>query len=165
MIDKQGGSVVDVTIWQVTQIAPPDSIEMAIRPDSPYKDGFLRICGDTTPYVDAVSPNLLRIKHATAGDYKIGADSPIAALTALYGKTRLTIAGPKVDGDYPEGASWHGFPVEIWNSGTKDGDYNELELLSPIRVLKSGENYHYTVTWALSREQEETSISAIKLLR
>ncbi|MDR3710376.1 MAG: hypothetical protein P4L33_18925 [Capsulimonadaceae bacterium] len=155
-LDKQGGAPVDVDIWQVTQIAPPDSIEMPVRPDSPYKNSYYSICGDTASFVQPLSPSSIALKHSSTGDYKVGADAPVASLTAILGDVRLTVAGQKVDGTYPDGAVGHGFPVEIWNSGVKDGDYNELEMLSPIQVLKSGGTYHYTLTWTLSRENSVT---------
>jgi len=151
-LDKRGGAPVDVDIWQVTQIVPPDSIEMPVRPDSPYKNSYFGIYGDLASNVQPISASAIRLTHSSAADYKIGADAPVASLTAIYHDVELNIAGQKVDGSYPDGAVNHGFPIEVWNSGTKDGEYNELEMLSPIQVLKSGGAYHYRLTWTLTRK-------------
>jgi hypothetical protein len=56
------------------------------------------------------------------------------------------------DGEYPDGAvGGAGFPVEVFNSGDAKENYVELELLSPLHLLKKGDRYQHTVRWSLHR--------------
>jgi hypothetical protein len=54
------------------------------------------------------------------------------------------------DGEYPDGAvGGAGFPVEVYNNGDAKENYAELELLSPLHLLKEGDRYQPTVRWSL----------------
>jgi hypothetical protein len=159
---KETGPAVQVAIWSVTQVPPPAGVLVPLNPQSPYKNNFYWF-GGTPPKearTEAASPNLLLFRP-TIGFYKLGADTPIAAVTAVRsasgdsetGATAFVIRARKAEGAYPEGAEGSGFPVTVWNQGEQEpgARYVELESMSPLRALKPGETLSYPLRWSLHR--------------
>jgi hypothetical protein len=88
-----------------------------------------------------------------AGDYKIGADSPVATIVAVRDGIAFRLRAPKPAGQYPDGADKAGFPVEIYSSGPQEkGEvFCELELLGPLKFTRTGQSWRHTVRWDLRR--------------
>jgi hypothetical protein len=151
MLEKTEGETVRVAAWQVTQCVTPDAVFFRINPESQYKNGVFWF-GRPHSEVDAtpVSPSLFRIRPQPGRGYKIGADSPQPAIAAVKDGIAFVQRAPREKGPYPDGASEAGFPVEFYNHGepgTKH--YVELELLSPLRYLRSGDTLRFTARWSL----------------
>lgn len=150
-IEKTTDSPVFAALWTVSQAVPPDAIFIPLNPASAYARGFhpfgkLPVTAD----VHRVSPALLCVKPTTGKSYKLGADASVAALAAVAEGTAWVQRAAMQPGEYPEGAEGAGFPVEFYNHG--DGgaaQYVELELLSPLRPLKRGDDMTLSVRWSL----------------
>jgi hypothetical protein len=96
---------------------------------------------------------MLQLRTVAAGDYKIGADSPVATIVAVRDGIAFRLRAPKPAGQYPDGADKAGFPVEIYSSGPQEkGEvFCELELLGPLKFTRAGQSWRHTVRWDLRR--------------
>lgn len=150
-LEKTAGEPRVLAIWQVAQIAPPDAVFLPLNPRSAYAHGFHPFGTlPTDANVQVVSPNLLKIAPTTGSGYKLGADSPVAAIAAVRNGVALVLRAARPDGDYADGAEGAGFPVEFYNHGEGGaGQYVELELLSPLRRFVRGGAWTHTVRWSL----------------
>lgn len=147
-VEKVQGEPVMLAIWSVTQINPPDAVFLPLNPQSAYKENFHWIAppANETPVV-RTTPLVLQVRPLSTGTYKIGVDADVCSILAVKDGLAMRIRAPHPEGQYPDGASGHGFPVELWNN--QDPAYNELEMLSPLQTLKSGGRYNYTMLWSL----------------
>src|SRR5207249_3453042 len=117
-------------------------------------------------------PSLLQFKPSS-GSYKLGADSPIAAVAAVHNGFAFVLRARKQEGQYPDGAEGSGFPVTVWNQDADEpaARYVELEMTSPLRALKPGEQLTYNLRWSLRRlpsagvDRPETQRTVEDLLR
>lgn len=50
---------------------------------------------------------------------------------------------------YSDAVGGGGLPVEVFNNGEAEAYYVEIELLSPLHLLKKGNRYQHTVHWSL----------------
>lgn len=153
--EKVYGPPIFLSLWSVTQIAPTDAIFLPINPESAYKNNFHWI---TKPKADvsaqAASPTLLRVIPSAGNDnnnFKIGSDAPISAAVAVQAGWAFVVRSARPDGNYPDGAERAGFPVELWNMGPTSVHYNELELLSPLRLFKTGTRWRHTIRWSIHK--------------
>ena len=150
--EKTKGDPCYLALWSVIQVAPPEAIFLPINPNSPYKGNFFWM-GKPKVEVDlrAVTPTLLRVVPSAleGGNFKIGLDAPHAATVAVRGGWAFVAKTDKPTGDLPEGATGAGFPVELYNHGAPQGNYNELELLAPLSVYKPGTRVRQTIHWSL----------------
>ncbi len=151
--DKIEGDAVYFSLWSVIQIVPPEAIFLPLNPSSPYKNNFLWI-NPPKVEVDAklLSPGLLRVLPSAGDDknnFKIGTDAPVSAAIAVRDGWAFRARSDKPAGDYPDGALEAGFPVELWNMGPTDVHYNELELLSPLRLYKVGSRWQHAIRWSV----------------
>jgi hypothetical protein len=152
--DKVEGAPVYMSLWSVVQIPHPDAIFLPINPDSPYKNNFHWIYPPKVQGIDtlAVTPHLLRVLPSAGtsdNNFKIGTDAPVSAAVAVKDGVAFVVRSNKPGGEYPDGALTAGFPVELWNSGAAHEKYNELELLSPLRLYKKGNRWRHTIRWSL----------------
>lgn len=144
-----------IAAWNVTQIVPPDAAFAPLNPQSTYKNNF-HWFGGARPRearTEAVSPALLRFVPTT-GFYKLGADVTNGAVVAVKDGVALRLQATRVAGaTYPEGADGNGFPLTIWNQGETDAParYVELELMSPLTIMRAGDSLSHTVRWSLHR--------------
>lgn len=148
---KTTGAPLRAGIWNVTQIPPDvDAVFMPLNPDSPYKQNVYWFTGpDPDAKVTLVSPTLLRYQHTAGASYKLGADSPVAAIAAVKGGQAFVESAPHPQGQYPDGAVNAGFPVEIWNNGDPQTAYTEMELLSPLVAFHVGDVLTHTLRWRI----------------
>lgn len=171
-VEKISGPPVQLSIWSVTQIAPPDAIFFPINPQSPFKNNFHWIARPQQNVAwSNPSPTLLQVRPHTQTSYKIGVDAPVTAIAAVKDGVAFVQRAARPDGDYPDGALGAGFPLELWNN--TNPHYNELEILSPLRTYKSnpravrvsqlpsgfvkiepsqiGTRWKHTIRWSLHR--------------
>jgi hypothetical protein len=150
---KKVGPPLFFSIWSITQVPKPDAVYLPLNPTSPYKQGFHWQSAPRTVAVADVTPTLLQLRPVAAGDYKIGADSPVATIVAVRDGIALRLRAPKPSGQYPDGADKAGFPIEIYSSGPqKKGEvFCELELLGPLKFTRAGQSWRHTVRWDLRR--------------
>ena len=152
--EKISGAPLFSSLWSVTQIVPPEAIFLPTNPNSAYKNNFHWIA---KPKIEIgatsnVSPTLLRVIPSAGNDdnnFKIGTDAPISAAVAVEAGWAFVVRSARPDGEYPDGAEKAGFPVELWNMGPRDIHYNELELLSPLRLYKTGTRWRHTIRWSI----------------
>ena len=103
-----------------------------------------------------IMPTLLEVRPSVGvsekNSYKIGADTSVVALAAVKDGVAMIEKASRQEAEYPDGAAGGaGFPVEVYNSGDAKENYAELELLSPLHLLKKGDRYQHTVRWSLHR--------------
>ena len=151
-VEKMRGAPFSLSIWSVTQIAPPDAIFVPLNPNSPYKNNYYWITAAKDDPVVHASPTLLQARPTLQGAYKIGVDAPIAAIAAVKNGTAFVQRANRPDkASYPDGALGSGFPVELYNTGRASEDYMEMELLSPLLPFNNGSKWQHTVRWSLSQ--------------
>jgi len=166
MVEKITGPPLHVSIWSVTQVDPPATILLSLNPDSPYRDNWFTFAGQPVATVFPARPQamLLEIRPSSHGNYKVGADSPVAVIVAVQDGIALRLRAAKPSGDYPDGAGSHGFPTEVYDSGTTQSHYVELELLSPFRIYVPGSRFTTTVHWSLHKLTAGDPDAAARLL-
>lgn len=154
-VEKVKGEPQLLSLWNVTQIEPPDAIFLPLNPQSAYKQNFhwLNVPQNQSPIVH-ITPTLLQVSPSVGvsikNSFKIGVDAPVAAVAAVKGGVAMIERAARLDGNYPDGAAGGGgFPVEVFNSGDPNAYYTELELLSPLRYLREGGHWQHTVRWSL----------------
>ena len=158
-IEKLHGAPLYLSAWSVTQIAPPDAIFLPLNANSPYKNNFLWLAPPQPDVLGSRSATLLEAHSTSEKNFKIGVDAPVSAIAALRDGTLLTIRTPKPGGDYPDGALGAGLPVELWNNGDANAFYNEMELLSPLRLMYAGTRFTHSMKWRLQRIQPDAKIT------
>lgn len=154
-VEKVKGEPLLLSIWNVTQIEPPDAIFLPLNQKSIYKDNFHWLVPpeDESPIVQ-MTPTLLQMRPFVSvfakEVYKIGADTSIVAVAAVKDGVAMIEKATRQDGEYPDGAvGGGGFPVEVYNNGDAKENYVELELLSPLHHLRQSDRYQHTVRWSL----------------
>jgi hypothetical protein len=154
-VEKVKGEPLLLSIWNVTQLQPPDAMFIPLNSQSVYKQNFhwINPPKNESPLVK-ITPTLLQVRPSvgvsTKNSYKIGADSPVTALAAVFDGVAMIEKATRSDGEYPDGAvGGAGFPVEVYNNGDALENYIELELLSPLHLFKNGDRYQHTVRWSL----------------
>lgn len=148
-LTKKAGEPRLLSIWNVVQAATPDAVFVPLNPNSAYTDGFHPSKIKEAKF-EKLGDSLLKITPAPGKSYKIGADSPIAAIVAVKNGLAWRVAASKPKGEYPDGASGAGFPVEVYNHSDPAPDhYVELEILSPMLLFKKGVSWTHTVRWSL----------------
>lgn len=156
-VEKVKGEPLLLSIWNVTQIEPPDAIFLPLNSQSVYKNNFHWLVPpkSESPIVQ-ITPTLLQVRPtvgvSTKNSYKIGADTPVVAVAAVKDGVAMIEKATREDGEYPDGAvGGAGFPVEVYNNGDAKENYAELELLSPLHLFKKGDRYQHIVRWSLHR--------------
>ena len=161
-LEKWRGGAARHSIWSITQIATPDAVFLPIDPNSAYRDNFLFIDAKRKDLAEtvALSPTLLRVLPSSKSSYKIGVDAPRNVIASVKDGVAFVQKAGHPDGEYPDGAAGAGFGVELYNNVAPA--YNELELLSPLRVYhasekdgKMGTSFTYSVRWSLYRLPSE----------
>lgn len=148
---KKAGPPLFFSLWSIAQVSKPDAVYLPLNAASPYKQGFHWQSAPRTEAVADVTPTLLRLRTTSAGDYKIGADSPVATIVSVRDGIAFRLRAPKPPGQYPDGTDKAGFPVEIYSSGPqkKGESFCELELLGPLKWTRAGQSWRHTVRWDL----------------
>ncbi len=157
-LEKWRGGAARHSIWSVTQIATPDAMFLPTNPDSAYQNRFHFIDAKqkNLAETEAISPTLMRVLPSNKNSYKIGVDAPRNVIASVKDGVAFVQKAGHPEGDYPDGALGAGFGVELYNNVAPA--YNELELLSPLRVYHANENtqkmgtsFTYSLRWSLYR--------------
>lgn len=138
-------------IWSISQVQP-EAVFVIANPKSAYPNRFHRIIPPKRPdAIQEVAPSLLMIRPGSGERFKIGVDSPVAAIAAVKKDVAFVLRAARPAGEYPDGALGAGFPVELYDSGGDNPAQHhvELELLSPLRPFRIGSRWTHTVRWSL----------------
>ena len=139
------------TIWNVTQIVPPEQILFLLNPDSHLKMGYYAFGGKKSTAVKnftVIDDIGVFLPDATECQ-KVGADSD-RWLAAIVGNIVIAeFFRREVNQTYPD----HGLSAEVYTCT----DYTELELLSPWVYLKVGEVLEHDIAWELHKLPEHLS--------
>lgn len=157
-VEKKRGGPLYLSAWSVTQIVPPEGVFLPLNAQSPYKDNFLWLASPRPSAVTYRSENLLQVTSDPGNSFKIGTDAPVSSIGAFKAGVLFTVQTPKPAGDYPDGALGAGTAVELWNNGDPKHFFNELELLSPLRLMYVGTSFTHTMKWRLQRIQSEDDV-------
>jgi hypothetical protein len=157
-IEKVHGAPMLLSVWNVAQISAPQAVFLPTNPESAYKDNFYWWGKSNVPsVVTPLSPTLLQVRPTYvapfSNGYKIGVDSTVASIAAMWGDTAFLIRTARPKGSYPDGPETAGFPVELYDSGATETEqhYIEMELLSPLRPFHVGTRWTHTMRWSLHR--------------
>jgi hypothetical protein len=160
IVEKLRGAPQIFSIWNVTQ-TQPDAVYLPLSPQSVYKNGFHWFAGKPQDgaSVAPVTRRLLRVlprhleRASAEKSYKIGVDARVSCVVAVKGNVAFVERAPIKHGVYPDGPASSGFPVELYDSADKDAlqHYVELEMLSPLRLMKSGDRFSHTVRWSMQK--------------
>ena len=151
-LKKVAGEPRRISLWSVVQVPYPEAVFLPKSASSVYKNGFHWFFNGPAPeYADAaanLSPTLLRLRPVSGKSYKIGVDAPFSSIASVQDGAAFVMRSPKESGVYPDGADGAGFPVECYNQEGA-ATYNELELLSPLYVMRRGDRRVHAVRWSL----------------
>lgn len=176
--DKREGNPVEMSFWTVTQVCRP-AYAMLPLPRGAQQQGF-RALGKLLPDRFAAHRTCITLRNDGATPQKVGVvpgDDPddgwVAAVYADLMLLQSQLPVPKAA--YPDG----GCHAEVFAANDELGGYVELELLSPLRDLRKGDQLRNDIVWqivpltaaqsadpeqaaAVAREAHKT---ALKLLR
>jgi hypothetical protein len=159
------GNPTPVCAWVIAQCVPAKAY-VPMTPDSPYKDGFFWL-GGTRPLgvFQPLSPTLLEIAPAPGKAFKLGTPATTCALAARRGKEVFVLRADFVkNAQYPDGAPAAGLTAEYYHhNALKEGEYIELELLSPLRPLRDGVDF--TTRWSIHQIEEDSPKGVEALLK
>lgn len=171
VLRKESGPPCQIAAWNVVQVPQPEAIYLRTNPHSPYRDGFAWFGGKAPAQgrAEALESGLLRVTPSALGGYKLGADAPVAAALAVRGGVGLRLRATRQAGQYPEGIEGAGFPVTLWNNGASApaDRYNEVEMMSPLAVLRRGRSLVFELRWSIHAvpEGDGQASAADRLLR
>ncbi|MFP4547399.1 MAG: hypothetical protein ACLFQM_04655 [Fidelibacterota bacterium] len=133
-------SVVPVTIWNVSQVLPPEKFVVDYNKNSKFKGGIKYFLDEFEPTMELID-NKMIIDNVRDDTLKIGTDSK-RFLSAVWKDKIFTQSFHYIDGEtYPD----DGCPVEVFIS-TK---FVEMELLSHLKMLQKGETLSFDIEWTL----------------
>lgn len=161
-LEKVEGEPRQLAIWPVTQTISADAVIIPLKVNSAYARSFhsfgdLPASAKMEVLPEAVLENgrrsemkLLKVTPTAETAYKIGADSPLAAIAAIKGNLVFLQRGEELQGQYPDGGEGAGLPVEFYSHGESgSAHFVELELLSPLVCLRAGESITFTTRWSV----------------
>ena len=153
-IEQIKGAPFSASIWSVSQVALPDAVFIPLDPNSAYENHFSWMDKGNGQAKWKATETLLTVRPTLTGSFKIGADAPVSSIAAVKDGVAFVQKTARPDGDYPDGATiadakGAGFPVELYNGGTKNAPYVEMELLSPLRAYHRGARWIHTMRWRL----------------
>ncbi|MDJ0956239.1 MAG: DUF4380 domain-containing protein [Arenicellales bacterium] len=133
------------TIWNVTQITPPEQVLFLLNPNSHLELGYSALGGKKSTVAKnfAVTDGVGVFLPDAVECQKAGADSD-RWLAAIVGNIVMAeFFRRDVNQTYPD----DGLSVEVYTCT----DYTELELLSPWVYLEVGQVLEHAITWELHR--------------
>ncbi|MEY3898554.1 MAG: hypothetical protein RLZZ214_4076 [Verrucomicrobiota bacterium] len=153
-VEKFSGPPAMLSLWSVACAPVPEEVVVIPNPSSAYPGGRHLWPGAIDLPEISESHGLLHIRPARGHGYKLGFDSPYAAIAAVSHGDAFVLRAAKPAGDYPDGATGSGFPVEYYTNGTvgdaaTEAPFVELELLGPLVRIAAGEIHSHTVQWRL----------------
>jgi hypothetical protein len=141
------------TIWNITQICPPQMALFNLNPNSSLPDHYIFMKPNTVENF-SVEEGIGILVPDKSKKQKAGADSDFW-LAAIVDDTVIgEFFRLQPDATYPDG----GMSVEVYT----EPDYTELEILSPLRQLIIGESMHFTIRWRLHQLPTEIKTERAK---
>ncbi|HSV73344.1 MAG TPA: DUF4380 domain-containing protein [Chthonomonadales bacterium] len=146
---------VEWSVWQVAQVDAPLYVSMPVHRAGGFPKGYRAFPGaEPRAELLTVTATEVRMRRDPRRGAKIGGDSPLGWVRAVWPDKRLTITiqlrpGVRVErgAPYPDG----GCALELW-SNPDPLRYMELELLGPIVRLPPGGRAEMTTVWTLERQ-------------
>ncbi len=153
---KEDGKSVTMTLWNVMQVPKPDFAMLAHGRQvdgQPYKNlGQQIVAGRVKVHASVVS-----ITNDSQKPMKIGAKLDPSGkqddwLAAVRGKEMVLQSRRLEPGStYPDG----GCPAQIYTAPARDGSYVEIEMLGPMKELKTSEMLRHDMVWQILPLTEE----------
>ncbi len=148
-------SVVPATIWNVSQVLPPEKFVVDHNKNSKFKGGIKYFLDEFEPTIELID-NKMIIENVKDDTLKIGTDSK-RFLSAVWKDKIFTQSFHYIDGEtYPD----EGCPVEVFIS-TK---FVEMELLSHLQLLQKGEKLAFDIEWTLDKLPEFESQEIVDII-
>jgi hypothetical protein len=146
---KAEGNAAGLILWTVSQVREPD---FAILPAAPAAgaERFKALQGKPTEPQLGLHKSVVSIRYDETLGAKIGV-APDANLregwvAGVFGRTMIVQSQALAkSASYPDG----GLQAEIFTATKEHGRYMELELLSPLKELKPGEEMSNDEVWQL----------------
>ncbi|MEX2381942.1 MAG: hypothetical protein WD490_06135 [Opitutales bacterium] len=154
-----------MTIWSVSQVEEPDEVFVLRNPESKYVGSHVYSNKHHAFMpMESVSEELFSLRFAPGRAVKISFDSPVAALAARWGDTMWIQRGKLTQGKGFSNSALEVFPVELYTQGHAEGNYVELELMSPAVRLVKDEPATFTLYWSLhdAGKEPETIMQLLK---
>ena len=156
--EKVEGAPIRVGVWTITQLGSPERLFMRLPARSAFPGGFaLRL--PERPKDLVVEGRLLSLARDPAAKTMLASDGD--ALLWVGGAAHLLIevvTNPHDPaGEWPDGAH-----AQIYTSSDEALPYVELELLSPLRDLRSGERASLRVRYTLEARASADPIAEAK---
>lgn len=139
---KVSGDAREVSVWIITQLGEPEFVYVPTM----MGDQYVRQ-SETLPQNLKVGKRAITLKRNPTKSAKIGTDA-----SSLYwvGKTvALRIDSPRGEGAYPD----QGSSAEVYTN-PNPLTYVELEMLGPLRKMKTGDRISQTNTYTLIRRED-----------
>ncbi len=141
-IERTAPSAIPVVLWNITQVGGARSVVLPSDTTLPSDKGYRVLMFDPPGENQVTACEGAVVYDATAGEHKLGSDSPRAWIAALKGKTVIIerIVEETGQGTRPDG----GCSVEMYsNAGL---GYTEIETLSVESDLGPGERIQNTLS-------------------
>lgn len=133
-------SSVPATIWNVSQALPPEKIVVDHNKASIFDGGIKYFYDKFDPKVELFD-NKMFIDYIDTDTLKIGMDSKRFLAAIWKDKIFVQSFHHQKDKKYPDG----GCPVEV----LLFPEFTEMELLSPLKMLRKGEKLQFDIEWTL----------------
>jgi hypothetical protein len=150
ILEKTNDSEERLAVWSVSQVREPDQVYMLRAAEAGGEEGihYSNRRREAMP-VDLSGGDFLRFTFQSLGAVKVSLETPHHALAARWGDTVWLQRARFVSGNLVPLHELPVFPVEIYSQGRAEANYVELELMSPLVLLKKHEPVIHTLYWSL----------------
>jgi len=152
--EKVSGKPLQMALWNVTQINPPDAVFFLLNPSSKEEARLAptiqvqQLQGNATPPIQQKGDLACYIPSEQTS-LKFGINTSTPVLAALHQNQLFVLRAKAQNAIYPDATqkSPQGFSLEIFDSGVMPQRYLELEIYSPLRSFHQGSAWTFTVKW------------------
>jgi len=146
--EKVSGKPVEMALWSVTQITPPEAIFFVLDKGDTVSDAWKPLQGTADSNVDSHG-NIACYYPSTTQSLKVGLKTSTPVLAAFSKGQLFVLRATPQEATYPDGRPSRpgGFSIEIFDTGSRANPYIELEMLSPLRQAWMGSRWTFTVRW------------------
>jgi hypothetical protein len=158
--EKIQGPATSVSIWTITQLSVPERALILLPARSEFPRGYVNLL-QSEPESLKTDHRILSMTRNPKANTMIGSDGD--ALLWLDENTDLLIENKTAV--LPSGkAEWpnHGLHSKIYTNGGDQLKYVELELFTPLALLKPGASMSMACTYTLLRRSEHDSTREAK---
>jgi hypothetical protein len=156
--ERVSGEPSKVGIWIITQFKDPVAIHVPLKTGSIFPEGHYKFASEPWPQLQHKRDHL-EITRDTARPHKMGCDAD--RLLWIGEKQMCLVTSSRESGhEYPD----RGASAEVYTNPDPK-KYIELEMLSPLSLLKRGEKISRTSTYTLMRRtRDDPARDAARLL-